>query len=64
MQIEQNDLILLPIQLQHIYALNNLPHIHKDPFDRLLIAQCHVESMKMVSMDKKMQQYPTIEVFS
>jgi PIN domain nuclease of toxin-antitoxin system len=63
-QIEQNDLILLPIQLQHIYALNNLPHIHKDPFDRLLIAQCHVESMKMVSMDKKMQQYSIIEVFS
>ncbi len=40
-QIEQNDLILLPIQLKHIYALSDLPHIHKDPFDRLDVAhQC------------------------
>jgi PIN domain nuclease of toxin-antitoxin system len=61
-QIEQNDLNLLPIQLKHIYALGDLPHIHKDPFDRLLIAQCHVESMKIVSADKKFQEYSVVVI--
>ncbi len=61
-QIEQNDLILLPIQLKHIYALSDLPHIHKDPFDRLLIAQSHVESMRLVSTDKKFQQYSVVVI--
>nr|VFJ46228.1 MAG: PIN domain nuclease, a component of toxin-antitoxin system (PIN domain) [Candidatus Kentron sp. DK] len=56
-QIEENDLNLLPIKLEHIYALRDLPPIHKDPFDRLLIAQSRVESMKLVSTDKKSQQY-------
>jgi len=62
-QIEQNDLNLLSIQLKHICALGDLPHIHKDPFDRLLIAQSHVESMRLVSTDKKFQQY-SVEVIS
>lgn len=62
-QIEQNDLNLLPIKLNHIYALCDLPHIHKDPFDRLLIAQSRVESMKLVSIDKKFQHY-SVEVIN
>ena len=61
-QIEQNDLNLLPIKLKHIYALRDLPLIHKDPFDRLLIAQSHVESMKVVTMDKKIQQYSVVVI--
>nr|VFJ59974.1 MAG: PIN domain nuclease, a component of toxin-antitoxin system (PIN domain) [Candidatus Kentron sp. FW] len=56
-QIEENDLNLLPIQLNHIYALGDLPPIHKDPFDRLLIAQSRVESMRLVSADKKFERY-------
>ncbi len=61
-QIEQNDLNLLPIQLKHIYALRDLPHIHKYPFDRLLIAQSHVESMQIVSADKKFQEYSVVVI--
>nr|VFJ70897.1 MAG: PIN domain nuclease, a component of toxin-antitoxin system (PIN domain) [Candidatus Kentron sp. FW] len=59
-QIEQNDLNLLPITLNHIYALGDLPPIHKDPFDRLLIAQSRVESMKLVSADKKFERYSVV----
>ncbi len=56
-QVEQNELNILPIKLEHIYALNNLPYRHKDPFDRLLIAQAGIESMTLVTMDKKIEQY-------
>lgn len=44
-QQETNDLQLLPIELTHIYALTNLPNHHRDPFDRLLIAQASVEQL-------------------
>ncbi len=60
-QIDQNNMQILPIKLKHIYALNALPDIHKDPFDRLLIAQASIESMTLVSVDKNIQQY-SIEV--
>ena len=56
-QIEQNGLNILPVTLEHIYALNDLPHIHKDPFDRLLISQAEIESMVLVTVDKKIVQY-------
>lgn len=60
-QIDQNKLQILPIKLEHIYALSALPAIHKDPFDRLLIAQADIESMVLVSVDKNIRQY-SIEV--
>lgn len=56
-QIDQNGLIILPVKLEHIYALSNLPAIHKDPFDRLLIAQAKIESMVLVSEDKMIRNY-------
>ena len=51
-QIEKNGLGLLGITSEHIYALENLPPIHKDPFDRLLIAQSKHEEIKLVSVEK------------
>jgi len=53
-----NNLQILPIDLTHIYALNNLPSHHKDPFDRLLIAQAIVEKMPIVSIDEVFDNYP------
>ncbi|MEO1375822.1 MAG: type II toxin-antitoxin system VapC family toxin [Cyanobacteria bacterium J06635_10] len=53
-----NNLQILPIDLTHIYALNNLPSHHKDPFDRLLIAQAMVEQMPIVSIDEVFDNYP------
>lgn len=55
-QIE-NGVTLLPVTLTHILELDNLPQYHKDPFDRLLIAQCLSESATLVSCDSIFKQY-------
>lgn len=52
-----NNLQLLTIELAHIYALNNLPSHHKDPFDRLLIAQATVEQIPIASIDEVFDSY-------
>lgn len=57
-QCQQNGLRLLPIAMEHIYALANLPNHHNDPFDRLLIAQAKIEGMALLTMDEKILQYP------
>ena len=57
-QQQENNLQLLPIRLTHIYALADLPHYHRDPFDRLLIAQANIEDMSFVSVDGNIADYP------
>lgn len=47
----------LPLRPQHIAALCGLPPIHKDPFDRMLIAQAALEGFALVSMDGKIARY-------
>ena len=49
---------LLTIKPVHIYALNTLPVIHTDPFDRLLVAQALQENMVLITTDQKIAQYP------
>ncbi len=46
-----NNLQILNINLSHIWALENLQYHHRDPFDRLLIAQAQIEGMTLVSAD-------------
>jgi PIN domain nuclease of toxin-antitoxin system len=48
---------LLPITLDHIDALSRLPNHHRDPFDRLLIAQAIHEGLTLVTSDKTIAQY-------
>ena len=55
---QKNGLRLLPITLDHLLALNTLPHHHKDPFDRLLIAQAQVEGMSLASVDHVFAGHP------
>ncbi|NES82353.1 MAG: type II toxin-antitoxin system VapC family toxin [Moorea sp. SIO2B7] len=57
-QQQTNDLYFLPIELDHIYALASLPLQHRDPFDRLLIAQAVVEQMPLLSIDSVFDGYP------
>lgn len=57
-QCQTNGLQLLSIETSHIYALNNLPSHHKDPFDRILIAQAIVETIPIVSIDGIFDNYP------
>jgi PIN domain nuclease of toxin-antitoxin system len=54
---QTNGLRLLPITAEHVYALDNLPLHHKDPFDRLLIAQAIAEDLTLVSVDPAFAAY-------
>jgi PIN domain nuclease of toxin-antitoxin system len=47
----------LPILSEHAVAIDALPQIHKDPFDRLLIAQAIVEGITLLTDDATMAQY-------
>jgi len=48
----------LPIVSEHVVATENLPPIHKDPFDRVLVAQATVEGITLLTMDSVVAQYP------
>jgi PIN domain nuclease of toxin-antitoxin system len=48
---------LLPIALTHVEALQKLPLLHRDPFDRMLIAQANVEGMPLVTCDEEIARY-------
>jgi len=47
----------LPVTLAHVLALESLPVHHKDPFDRLLVAQAIVEESALVSADPNIAKY-------
>ncbi len=55
---QENDLQILPVQAAHAYALRGLPPVHRDPFDRLLVAQARVEGATLVSGDDVVGRYP------
>jgi PIN domain nuclease of toxin-antitoxin system len=53
-----NGYIELPIISDHVVATESLPPLHKDPFDRLLVAQATVEGITLVTTDSLVLQYP------
>ena len=57
-QQEVNGVEVLPVALGHVFALGSLPPHHKDPFDRLLVAQANAEDAALVSGDPVLAQYP------
>ena len=54
---KSNDITILPIDGEHLTVLKDLPHIHHDPFDRLLIATAISEDMKIITVDKNIMRY-------
>jgi PIN domain nuclease of toxin-antitoxin system len=56
-QQQANGLQILPVTLAHSLAVEGLPAIHKDPFDRLLVAQANIEGADLVSTDQVIRQY-------
>ena len=48
---------LLPIEVSHLLAIQNLPFHHKDPFDRILIAQTLTENIGIISIETIFDQY-------
>jgi PIN domain nuclease of toxin-antitoxin system len=57
-QVQTNQIVVLPITLTHVLALQALPAQHKDPFDRLLIAQANAEAAILISNDAVFAHYP------
>ncbi len=53
-----NGYIELPITSAHAVALDSLPPIHKDPFDRMLVAQSITEGVTLLTADPLVAQYP------
>ena len=53
-----NDYSELPIATDHALAMDGLPPLHKDPFDRMLIAQAMVEGITLLTADPQIAQYP------
>ncbi len=57
-QIIMNGIELLPIRIDHVAVISSLPLDHRDPFDRLLIAQSIVENIPLLSADQIFDAYP------
>jgi PIN domain nuclease of toxin-antitoxin system len=56
--IHENNIMNLPLSLDHANMLITLPFHHRDPFDRLLIAQAIVENLPILSADNRFDKYP------
>lgn len=57
-QLGLNQFYILTASLRHYEAVASLPLYHKDPFDRLMIAQSMIENMPIISIDEKFDLYP------
>jgi PIN domain nuclease of toxin-antitoxin system len=55
---QENGIEVLPVESSHVFAVETLPNLHKDPFDRLLVAQAIAEEAILVSADPLVAQYP------
>ena len=54
-----SDILLLLTKEEHVWELGTLPPLHRDPFDRLLIAQSRYEKMGLISADDDVARYET-----
>jgi PIN domain nuclease of toxin-antitoxin system len=62
-QQAKNTIQLLSIELPHVLELAKLPDHHKDPFDRLLVAQARIEQAVLLSNDPQIKRYPVTVVW-
>lgn len=56
-EIERSSIAILPIESKHIIQVSKLPFHHKDPFDRMIIAQVLVENVPIISTDSNFSKY-------
>lgn len=56
-RVEELGFELLGVTVEHAWAVRHLPHHHRDPFDRLLIAQAQIEQLPIVSVDPAFAAY-------
>ena len=63
-EILANGFLELPVSAQHAQAVGQLPLYHRDPFDRLLIAQAHCEGLTLVTHDKAFAAYGIVVLWT
>lgn len=56
-QLSENGILSMPITIPHAAYISKLPEIHKDPFDRILVAQSIIEEMPLISRDRTVKKY-------
>ncbi|MBD3385391.1 PIN domain-containing protein [candidate division KSB1 bacterium] len=61
--IRGNKIDILSIELGHLYQLERLEYYHRDPFDRLLIAQAMSENITIISSDGVFERYPVQRIW-
>ncbi len=57
-QLSVNAFQVLPVHLRHALRIYTLPDLHRDPFDRMLVAQAVSEEMAVLSADPQIARYP------
>jgi PIN domain nuclease of toxin-antitoxin system len=57
-RLASNRFMTLTVEMQHILQVASLPDHHRDPFDRLLIAQSQIENIPLLTVDPLVSQYP------
>jgi PIN domain nuclease of toxin-antitoxin system len=57
-RLTSNRFQILPIELSHTLQIAKLPDLHRDPFDRIIIAQSQITGMPILTVDRLIIQYP------
>lgn len=61
--LNKKNITVLNIQKQHLDIYLNLPLIHKDPFDRLIISQAIADDLTIITDDQYIKNYPNLKLF-
>ena len=56
-KIQESGITIMPVETKHILRLSELPRIHNDPFDRILIATTITENLTILTADENIQKY-------
>jgi PIN domain nuclease of toxin-antitoxin system len=60
--ILENGFEILPLDFIHILSLSELENFHRDPFDRIIIAQALTENLTLISKDQNFNLYPGVKL--
>jgi PIN domain nuclease of toxin-antitoxin system len=61
--VTRAEIEVLPVRVSHVASLDTLPDVHRDPFDRMLVAQADFEQLRLVSADRVFAGYPVETVW-
>lgn len=62
-RLANNSFESLPIEIRHTLQVASLPDHHRDPFDRILVAQCLVDNLTIASCDPQIKRYPVQQIW-